>query len=112
MPTISQFFGIVIQMFWREHAPPHFHALYGEGPQAMAARLRLNHAAHLLQGTSLSVGEVGAVCGFENNCSFSRAFRERYGLPPSTYRLNARAFTTDHANPRGRERKAVLAFGT
>lgn len=30
MPTISQFFGIVIQMFWGEHAPPHFHALYGE----------------------------------------------------------------------------------
>jgi hypothetical protein len=30
MPPISQFFGIVIQMFWREHAPPHFHALYGE----------------------------------------------------------------------------------
>lgn len=30
MPTISQFFGIVIQMFWREHSPPHFHALYGE----------------------------------------------------------------------------------
>ena len=28
MPTISSFFGIVIQMFWREHAPPHFHALY------------------------------------------------------------------------------------
>jgi hypothetical protein len=30
MPTISQFFGIIIQRFWREHAPPHFHALYGE----------------------------------------------------------------------------------
>ena len=30
MPTTSQLFGIVIQMFWREHAPPHFHALYGE----------------------------------------------------------------------------------
>lgn len=30
MPTISTFFGIVIQMFWREHSPPHFHALYGE----------------------------------------------------------------------------------
>ena len=30
MPTISQFFGIVIQMFWREHSPPHFHALYVE----------------------------------------------------------------------------------
>jgi hypothetical protein len=27
MPTISVFYGIVIQMFWRDHAPPHFHAL-------------------------------------------------------------------------------------
>jgi hypothetical protein len=30
MPTICTFFGIVIQMFWREHGPPHFHAIYGE----------------------------------------------------------------------------------
>lgn len=30
MPTISIFYGIVIQMFWREHPPPHFHAVYGE----------------------------------------------------------------------------------
>ena len=30
MPTISTFFGIIIQMFWREHAPPHFHAVYAE----------------------------------------------------------------------------------
>ncbi len=30
MPTISVFYGIVIQMFWKEHNPPHFHALYGE----------------------------------------------------------------------------------
>ena len=30
MPTISQFFGVIIQMFWQEHAPPHFRALYAE----------------------------------------------------------------------------------
>jgi hypothetical protein len=30
MPTISCFYGIVIQMFWRDHGPPHFHALYGD----------------------------------------------------------------------------------
>jgi hypothetical protein len=30
MPTISMFYGIVIQMFWKEHPPPHFHALYAE----------------------------------------------------------------------------------
>ena len=30
MPTVSAFYGILIQMFWADHAPPHFHALYGE----------------------------------------------------------------------------------
>lgn len=30
MPTISIFYGILIQMFWDDHAPPHFHALYAE----------------------------------------------------------------------------------
>ena len=30
MTTISTFYGILIQMFWGDHAPPHFHALYGE----------------------------------------------------------------------------------
>ena len=30
MPTISMFYGILIQMFWGDHAPPHFHALYAE----------------------------------------------------------------------------------
>lgn len=28
MPTISMFFGIVVQMYWRDHSPPHFHAYY------------------------------------------------------------------------------------
>lgn len=30
MPTISSFFGMIIQMFWNDHSPPHFHCLYGE----------------------------------------------------------------------------------
>ena len=32
MPTISQFFGIVIRMYYDDHRPPHFHAYsyYGE----------------------------------------------------------------------------------
>ena len=29
MPEISRFFGIIIAMFYDEHAPPHFHARYG-----------------------------------------------------------------------------------
>ncbi|HEY1756255.1 MAG TPA: DUF4160 domain-containing protein [Bryobacteraceae bacterium] len=30
MPTISAFYGIVIRMFFNDHSPAHFHALYGE----------------------------------------------------------------------------------
>lgn len=30
MPTISSFYGILIRMFFNDHAPPHFHAEYGE----------------------------------------------------------------------------------
>ena len=30
MPELSRFLGIVITMFYRDHAPPHFHASYGE----------------------------------------------------------------------------------
>ena len=29
MPEISRFFGIVITMYYDDHAPPHFHARYG-----------------------------------------------------------------------------------
>ena len=30
MPQVSRFFGIVIYMYFNDHAPPHFHAEYGE----------------------------------------------------------------------------------
>jgi len=30
MPEISRFYGIIIKMFFDDHNPPHFHALYGE----------------------------------------------------------------------------------
>jgi len=30
LPTISRFFGILIQMYLDDHPPPHFHAIYGE----------------------------------------------------------------------------------
>ena len=30
MPVISEFFGMVIQMFYGEHPPAHFHVQYAE----------------------------------------------------------------------------------
>jgi hypothetical protein len=42
VPRISEFYGIVIYIYWKDHAPPHFHAIYA------------NHDASLL----ISNGEV------------------------------------------------------
>jgi hypothetical protein len=38
MPRISQFYGIVIYMYYRDHAPPHFHfhAIYGQDEATIA----------------------------------------------------------------------------
>jgi len=30
MPEICRFYGIIIKMFFKDHAPPHFHAEYNE----------------------------------------------------------------------------------
>jgi hypothetical protein len=30
MPLVSRFLGIIIYFYYREHNPPHFHAVYGE----------------------------------------------------------------------------------
>ena len=36
MPRISQFYGIAIYMYYHDHAPPHFHAIYGDFEAAVA----------------------------------------------------------------------------
>ena len=30
MPEISRFLGIIITMYYNDHPPPHFHAIYGD----------------------------------------------------------------------------------
>lgn len=30
MPEIARFYGIIIKLFFGDHPPPHFHAIYGE----------------------------------------------------------------------------------
>jgi hypothetical protein len=46
MPTISSFYGILIQLFWREHGPPHFHALYAEHEAQIAI-----HSLEVIEGS-------------------------------------------------------------
>ena len=30
LPRISEFYGIAIYLYYRDHAPPHFHAIYAQ----------------------------------------------------------------------------------
>lgn len=66
-----------------------FHSLYEESPQAASARMRLERAADLLTSTSMMIGEVAAASGFDNCCSFARAFRARFGVSATRYRSAA-----------------------
>ena len=38
VPEISRFLGIVIGMFYNEHGPAHFHAVYGEHEATVESR--------------------------------------------------------------------------
>ena len=38
MPELSRFYGIIVRMFYGDHAPPHFHAVY----QGEAIKVNIN----------------------------------------------------------------------
>ncbi len=58
----------------------------GVSPMRALREARLRHAARLLESTGLTAERVAAASGFASAFHFSRAFRERYGVPPGEYR--------------------------
>jgi Domain of unknown function (DUF4160) len=54
MPTISVFYGILIQMYWQDHEPAHFHVRYG-GDQAVIAIESLQMMRGRLPGRALEL---------------------------------------------------------
>jgi hypothetical protein len=38
MPELSRFYGIIVRLFYGDHAPPHFHAVY----QGEAIKVNIN----------------------------------------------------------------------
>lgn len=44
MPRVSEFYGVVIYMYWSDHPPAHFHAVYGEHE----ARIRIDDGTVLV----------------------------------------------------------------
>jgi AraC-like DNA-binding protein len=62
-----------------------FKRAFGETPHQYLLRRRIERAKELLRGTELSVTEVSLEVGFRSLGSFSAAFRELVGEPPSEY---------------------------
>lgn len=57
----------------------------GLTPGAFLRTMRLERAARLLEGGAGSVVDVAAAVGYTDAESFSRAFRQGFGIPPSAY---------------------------
>lgn len=59
-----------------------FRNFLGDTPSSYYLKLRLRHARHLLEHTSLSILDVSLASGFVSSPYFSRAYRACFGLSP------------------------------
>ena len=59
---------------------------FGVSPKQYIIKLRMNKALQLLIENKRSVKEIAFLCGFSDEKYFSRAFKEKYGYPPSRMR--------------------------
>ena len=63
-----------------------FRQRYGLAVHAWLRQRRMERAAQLLQGSSLTVLEVAQAVGYSSGSQFAAAFRERYGTSPGKFR--------------------------
>ncbi len=63
-----------------------FRAMTGETCAAAVKRLRMHRAATLVVQSNLPLAEIGARVAYPDPASFSRAFSNIFGVPPSTFR--------------------------
>ena len=63
-----------------------FTAQTGESLMRARMKLRMRHAAHLLEMTSMPVGDIAQDAGFKSLFQFSRQFSRWHNISPSAYR--------------------------
>lgn len=59
-------------------------ALVGQSPQTFLTNYRLNRAMELLKTREYNVSEVAYKVGFSTLTGFSRSFKNKFGVPPSS----------------------------
>jgi len=67
-----------------------FAAQLGKTPARFYLDLRLERAERLITYSEMSMRDVALATGFSSPALFSRAFREKYGKPPSSISMSAR----------------------
>ncbi|MCV6593633.1 MAG: GlxA family transcriptional regulator [Silicimonas sp.] len=67
-----------------------FKQYVGKPPALYYRDIRLDRARGLVTQTSLSMAEIAVASGFSSQVHFSRAYRQRFGLPPSRDRVEGR----------------------
>lgn len=77
----------VIQLS-RRHLERLFRKYLRCSPSRYYMRLRLLRARQLLRQTELPVVQVAANCGFHSAQTFSKSYREHFGMPPSGERVD------------------------
>ncbi|MCR4855609.1 MAG: AraC family transcriptional regulator [Erysipelotrichaceae bacterium] len=68
------------------HLSREFKKQTGFPPNDYLIQLRMEHARNLLVNSSLPIGQIGQLSGFENEAYFSRLFKQKTGNSPSVYR--------------------------
>lgn len=66
-----------------------FHQVYGTTPYGYLRECRLWKARQLLLTSDLSIGEVAATVGYAYRSHFATAFRQRMGLNPKPFQMEA-----------------------
>lgn len=74
-------------------SPFHFHRIFvavtGEPLNTFTTRIRLEKSARLLKFSKEPVSNISLDCGFSSPSIFTRAFKNYFGVAPSSYRKNS-----------------------
>lgn len=60
-------------------------ALFGDSPNELIRRIRLNKAARLIERNTGNISEIALEVGFNNPSYFAECFKKQFGVAPSHY---------------------------